>query len=104
MNGFKIERTEHASLDSIKDGYKIPENFRSCHTAIVNGYVVEGHVPVREIERLLEEKPEVIGIAVAGMPIGSPGMEIEGFEDEAYEVVTFNEEGQTEVYQTYPGK
>jgi hypothetical protein len=54
----------------------------SCHTAIVDGYVVEGHVPVAEINRLLAERPQVIGIAVAGMPPGSPGMDIEGFEND----------------------
>jgi hypothetical protein len=69
----------------------------------VNGYIVEGHVPISEIERLLEEKPDVIGIAVAGMPIGSPGMEIEGFENEAYDVVTFDSEGRIEVFQSYSG-
>jgi hypothetical protein len=58
-------------------------------------------VPVREIERLLSERPDVIGIAVAGMPMGSPGMEIEGFEDEAFNVVTFDEQGRIEVYSTY---
>ena len=69
----------------------------------MNGYIVEGHVPISEIERLLEEKPDVIGIAVAGMPIGSPGMEIEGFENEAYDVVTFDSEGRIEVFQSYSG-
>ncbi len=58
---------------------------------------------MREIERLLAEKPDVIGIAVAGMPIGSPGMEIEDFENEAYDVVTFDAEGQIEIYQSYQG-
>jgi hypothetical protein len=70
----------------------------------VNGYVIEGHVPVDDIERLLTEKPEVIGIAVAGMPFGSPGMEIEGFDDEAYDVVSFDQEGNVEIYSSYPGE
>jgi hypothetical protein len=70
----------------------------------VNGYIVEGHVPVREITRLLDEKPDVIGIAVAGMPMGSPGMEIEGFADEAYDVVSFDNQGRIEIFQSYPGK
>ena len=91
-----------ASLNQIKTKYQVPEQLQSCHTAIVNGYVVEGHVPVREIERLLTEKPNVIGIAVAGMPMGSPGMEIEGFDDEAYDVVTFDQEGKIEIYASYP--
>ena len=90
------------SLDRIKDQYQIPEVLQSCHTAIVNGYVIEGHVPIAEINRLLNDQPDVIGIAVAGMPIGSPGMEIEGFESESYDVVTFDDEGQIEIYRSYP--
>ncbi len=69
----------------------------------MDGYVIEGHVPIEDIERLLSERPAVIGIAVAGMPLGSPGMEIEGFEDEAFDVVTFDHKGHLEVYQSYPG-
>jgi hypothetical protein len=91
-------------LDQIKKEYQVPEDFQACHTAIVNGYVIEGHVPVEEIERLLKEKPDVIGIAVAGMPAGSPGMEIEGFEDEAFDVVTFDKDGNIDLYQSYPGE
>jgi hypothetical protein len=67
----------------------------------VDGYVIEGHVPVAEIKRLLEEKPAVIGIAVAGMPFGSPGIEIEGFDSEDYEVVTFDNSGKITIYATY---
>jgi hypothetical protein len=91
-----------ASLNQIKAKYLVPEQLQSCHTAIVNGYVVEGHVPVAEIERLLTEKPDVVGIAVGGMPMGSPGMEIEGFDDEPFDVVTFDEQGKIEVYASYP--
>jgi hypothetical protein len=68
----------------------------------VSGYVIEGHVPVTEIERMLNEKPDVIGIAVAGMPAGSPGMETEGFENEAFDVVTFDQNGKIEIYSSYP--
>ena len=70
----------------------------------MNGYVIEGHVPAAEIERMLREQPDVLGIAVAGMPIGSPGMEIEGFDSEDFDVVTFDQEGKIEIYQSYPGK
>lgn len=61
-------------------------------------------MPVQEIERLLAERPDVIGIAVAGMPAGSPGMEIEGFSDEAFDVVTFDKDGKIEIYHSYPGE
>jgi hypothetical protein len=68
----------------------------------VDGYVIEGHVPAAEIKRLLSERPDVIGIAVAGMPVGSPGMEIEGSESEPYDVVTFDKTGSIEIYASYP--
>ena len=90
------------SLDRIKAKYQVPDELQSCHTAIVNGYVIEGHVPVVEINRLLSDKPDVLGIAVAGMPVGSPGMEIEGFDSESYDVVTFDGEGRIEIYSSYP--
>jgi hypothetical protein len=99
-----VKTKDLQSLDAIKAEYHIPAELQSCHTAIVNGYVVEGHVPVAEIERLLAEKPDVIGIAVAGMPAGSPGMEIEGFDSEAFDVVTFDREGKIEIYSSYPEK
>lgn len=70
----------------------------------MDGYVIEGHVPAAEINRLLSEKPDVIGIAVAGMPFGSPGMEIEGFEIEAYDVVTFDSSGEIAVFASYSGE
>ena len=67
----------------------------------MDGYVVEGHVPVREIERMLQERPDVIGIAVAGMPAGSPGMSIEGFDSEPFDVVTFDQNGSIQIYSSY---
>ena len=68
----------------------------------MDGYVIEGHVPAAEINRLLQERPDVVGIAVAGMPVGSPGMEVVDFETEPFEVVTFTEAGETEVFANYP--
>ncbi|MGB2964021.1 MAG: DUF411 domain-containing protein [Anaerolineales bacterium] len=67
----------------------------------MDGYVIEGHVPASEIKRLLSDKPDVIGIAVAGMPAGSPGMEIEGFDSEPYDVVSFDKNGLIEVFESY---
>ena len=96
----RIEETEF--IDEIKTRYQVPEELLSCHTAIVDGYVIEGHVPADEIKRLLEERPEVIGIAVADMPPGSPGMDILGFENDPYDVVSFDEVGKTEIYASYP--
>jgi hypothetical protein len=93
---------ETQDLIGIKQKYLVPPAFQSCHTAIVDGFVIEGHVPVTEIERLLAERPDVLGIAVPGMPAGSPGMEIEGFGTEPYDVVTFDSAGNIEVFASYP--
>ncbi len=96
----KIEETE--IIGEIKTRYQVPEELQSCHTAIVDGYVIEGHVPAAEIKRLLEERPEVIGIAVADMPPGSPGMNIAGFKNDPYDVVSFDKNGNFEIYASYP--
>jgi hypothetical protein len=80
----------------VKIKNKVPEKLYSCHTAIVQGYVIEGHVPADLIHRLLKEKPAVLGLAVPGMPIGSPGME--GGKPQPYEVLTFAKDGRTSVY------
>lgn len=89
-----------ANMEAVKDRQGVPQALRSCHTVIVGGYVIEGHVPAREIARLLREKPKgVKGLAVAGMPTGSPGMEY-GNRREAYKVMTFGPAGQR-VYASY---
>jgi len=74
----------------------VPEKLRSCHTALVQGYVIEGHVPADLIHRLLMEKPQVTGLAVPGMPVGSPGME--GGKPERYDVFSFDNNGKITVY------
>ena len=89
-------------MDEIKNQYNVPQELESCHTAIVDGYVIEGHVPATEILRLLSDRPNVLGIAVAGMPVGSPGMEIDGFDTEPYDVVTFDQTGEIKIYASYP--
>jgi hypothetical protein len=101
-SGFEVNIEETLQVNEIKAENKVPEQLYSCHTAIVNGYVIEGHVPVEEIIRLLEERPDVIGIAVGGMPPGSPGMDIKGFENDPYDVVTFSESGDIKIYSSYP--
>lgn len=89
-----------ADMDAVKNRQGVPQALRSCHTVIVGGYVIEGHVPAREIARLLREKPKgVRGLAVAGMPIGSPGME-HGNHRQAYKVISFGPGGQR-VYASY---
>ncbi len=94
--GLKVTVEEIENLHPIKAKYGIRPELSSCHTAVVEGYAIEGHVPADEILRLLEERPEVAGLTVPGMPIGSPGME-EG-PAEAYEVLTFDSSGNTAVF------
>jgi hypothetical protein len=101
-NGFTVKVEETENLPEIKSRYQVPREVQSCHTAIVGGYVIEGHVPITEIERMLTERPDISGIGVAGMPPGSPGMDIEGFETDPYDVVSFDENGVIEVYASYP--
>lgn len=85
-----------SKLVDVKDKYKVPEKLRACHTGVIDGYVVEGHVPADVIHKLLKDKPAVLGIAVPGMPVGSPGME--GGKPEPYNVMTFDKDGKTAVY------
>jgi hypothetical protein len=83
-------------LLDVKIKYRVPNRLYSCHTAIIDGYVIEGHVPADLVQRLLKEKPAVIGLAVPGMPVGSPGME--GPNHQPYEVLTFDKDGRISVY------
>ena len=82
----------------------LPEAFGSCHTALVDGYVVEGHVPAREIGRLLKERPQAVGLTVTGMPVGSPGMDGPeyGTRRDKFAVVLVQRDGRQSVYQNYP--
>ncbi|HEV8719231.1 MAG TPA: DUF411 domain-containing protein [Candidatus Binatia bacterium] len=98
QNGFKVELKEvfGKGFTDIKRKYGVPERLAACHTALIEGYVIEGHVPADLIYRLLKEKPPVVGLAVPGMPVGSPGME--GGKPEPYEVFTFDKNGKTMVY------
>jgi hypothetical protein len=100
-NGYSFRVENVNNLSTIKEQYRVPPQLQSCHTAIVDGYVIEGHVPVAEVERLLAERPDILGIAVAGMPIGSPGMETAGADPQPYDVIAFDAEGNTTVYASY---
>jgi hypothetical protein len=92
-HGFDVKVTDREDMTSVKDALKVPADLRSCHTAKVGKYVVEGHVPAEDIQRLLKEQPKAIGIAVAGMPAGSPGMHVHGGEAEAYQTMLFTADG-----------
>lgn len=94
--GFEVSARDTPNMDAIKARYRVGRAQASCHTAVVGGYVVEGHVPAEDIKRMLKEKPAVLGIAAPGMPVGSPGME--GSPKDAYNVVTFDAAGKTTVF------
>jgi hypothetical protein len=100
--GLSIKAEDSKKISEIKARYNIPGYLQSCHTAIVDGYVVEGHVPSKEVLRMLKERPDIIGLSVPGMPIGSPGMEMPDGATEPYEVISFDKLGRTKVYATYP--
>jgi hypothetical protein len=92
-SGFIAEVIETAEINRVKTKLGVPQSLASCHTAEVEQYVIEGHVPARAIKRLLSERPRAKGLAVPGMPVGSPGMEMEGTAPETYEVVLFGNFG-----------
>jgi hypothetical protein len=98
-NGFDVTTRdlEWSELSSVRSHYRVPENLKSCHTAVVDGYVVEGHVPADIVQRLLEEHPEAIGISAPGMPAASPGMDIPS--GGPYDIMIFDASGGTRLYQ-----
>jgi hypothetical protein len=98
----RVEVAELADVMPLKARLGVPEALMSCHTAEIGGYVVEGHVPAEAIKRLLAERPQAKGIAVAGMPIGSPGMEIPGQPSQPYEVILFSTDAQR-IFTRYRG-
>ncbi|HEX2249502.1 MAG TPA: DUF411 domain-containing protein [Gemmatimonadales bacterium] len=93
-NGFRTTVHDEEEMDRLKDQWKVPAPVRSCHTAKVGGYLIEGHVPAVDIHRLLTERPKVAGLAVPGMPAGTPGMAEPGQEGD-YEVLAFQFDGST---------
>jgi hypothetical protein len=96
QNGFKVEVVDMPDLSAVKTKYGVKPELQACHTAVVGNYTVEGHVPADLIVKMLNEKPAIAGIAVPGMPSGSPGME--GGAKEAYDVLAFDKDGKTSVY------
>jgi hypothetical protein len=99
--GFSATVTDAEDMSAIKAKHGVPTQARSCHTAIVDGYVIEGHVPAADIQRLLKERPKIVGIAVPGMPIGSPGMEVASVKPQPYDVLAFDKAGQTSVFASH---
>jgi hypothetical protein len=98
-NGFTVKAEDVADISAVKSEFGVPSELGSCHTAMVDGYLVEGHVPAQSIKRLLTERPQVAGLAVPGMPVGSPGME--GANPQRYNVVAFDAAGGQRIFESY---
>ncbi len=99
-NGFTVREVPTRDMGWIKQQAGVPRTLGSCHTAVVEGYVVEGHVPAADVKRLLQEKPSVVGLSAPGMPQGSPGME-GPYPPERYEVLSFDEKGVAEAFASH---
>ena len=97
-SGFEVREENVGDLVPVKQRLGVPAALQSCHTAVIGDYVVEGHVPADLIQRLLRQRPAVLGLAVPGMPVGAPGMETPGRPAERYDVLTFDRSGRTTVF------
>lgn len=98
-NGFDVKAVDVDDIDKVKRERGVPPAAASCHTGLVNGYIVEGHVPADAVLKMLKDKPAIAGIAVPGMPMGSPGMEVPSGQKDPYTIVSFDKTGKTAVYQ-----
>jgi len=99
--GFVVIENKLGDVDAIKSQHGIPGNLSSCHTAIVDGYVIEGHVPAADVVRLLKERPKVVGLTAPGMPMESPGMQEPGQMPKSYDVFVFDADGKSRVFTRY---
>lgn len=103
-NGFTVKAQNVPNPSDYREKFGIPQALGSCHTGRVAGYALEGHVPAREVKRLLAERPKAKGLTVPGMPVGSPGMEVEGQGSDAYDVLLVKADGSHSVYSHYDAK
>lgn len=99
-NGFTVREVPTREMDLVKAEAGVPRALGSCHTALVGGYVVEGHVPAGDVRRLLRDRPQLVGLSAPGMPLGSPGME-GPYPAERYDVIGFDADGNTQVFSQY---
>ncbi len=97
-SGYKVMAVDTSDMAAVKRALGVDAKLASCHTAMVGGYVIEGNVPAADIDRLLKDKPKVAGLAVPGMIVGTPGMEMAGSKGEKYDVLAFQKNGTTSVY------
>ncbi len=101
-NGFQVTVNDVPDTTPVRKKYGVPDALQSCHTAMVEGYAIEGHVPSANIQRLLKEKPKAKGLAAPGMPASSPGMDME--HSDAWDVLLFDAAGKSTVFHHYPAK
>jgi len=99
--GFTVIVNKSENMEMIKAMNGVSSNLASCHTAIVDGYVIEGHVPAADVERLLKERPNITGLTAPGMPMQSPGMQAEGLPPKNYKVLAFDKDGNVRVFSDY---
>lgn len=99
-HGFQIKDIKTEEMEALKQKYNIPTELVSCHTSIIDGYVMEGHIPADDIKRFITGKPDMIGLAVPEMPIGTPGMETRDLK-QPFQVLAFNNKGEVEVFKKY---
>lgn len=99
-HGFQVTDIKTEAMDALKQQHQVPLNLASCHTAVIDGYVIEGHVPADDIKRFLKQKPQLAGLSVPAMPIGTPGMEMQN-RKQPFEVLAFNQLGNVEVFKRY---
>lgn len=103
-NGFRTETRKVERINDIKKDAGLPRELASCHTAFIDDYLIEGHVPADDVKRLLREKPDAAGLSVPRMPVGSPGMEMEGRGRDAFDVILFGKDGSQRIYESYPAQ
>lgn len=99
--GFPVKVHEAPDTSAVRKRHGIPDEFGSCHTGVVAGYALEGHVPAEDIKRLLAKKPAAAGLSVPGMPVGSPGMEV-GSRKDPFQVLLIDKAGRSSVFASYP--
>jgi len=99
--GFAVKEIKSDDMDAIKAKYGVSDKLASCHTALIDGYIIEGHVPAADVKRLLKERPDIAGLTAPGMPQKSPGMQNKGQKPEGYDVLAFDKDGKSSVFTHY---
>jgi hypothetical protein len=100
-NGYPVVVKNIDEMDQIKERLGVPDAMQSCHTAQVGGYLIEGHVPASDVDKLLSDRPKGAGLAAPGMPMGSPGMEVPGEVADKYDVLLFTKEGRARLFKRH---